>query len=670
MKASEPMTTSIHAQHRPQRVLLVLAMLFSLLALGPASDARAQTEVVVTGSGFGHGVGLSQWGAYQRADDGDTYEEILAHYFQGTQLVNYDEASPDHGPLHVNLVYDTTSITLVARDTDTPLEGGGHAPVTVTRGSDTVALTTNEKATISWGSENDCDVDFFDQSGGTIASWPSGSCDMNFVWDGASENPSTAIEIEGCTLTDFGAFENPIKPCRYALGADIHTLDNDSPARSSAGNDNSYDGLDVILSIDIDDYVFGISEIGYDWPVQALRSQAVAARSYAAANLDAKNPLNEKCGCHVYDTSKSQRYVGWGHIGNNRGQPDGIYTQTYWLAASMITDNQVLVHDDALFNGVMYNGVVEAVYSSSNGGASEAANDQWGGPFKEYLSSVDDPQSLESPNPYRAWSCAVDFNTIEKRVLGSGKTLSAIAVTERNTSGSAKTVTFYPTVGEPVRVSSGTMATLVSWDCNPSRTSLPSKYFDVTVGVPPDPDAAFNDIADSVHRSDIEYLAELGVAMACDAGPGSFCPNDRMRREDLAAFMVKALDLPPTELDYFTDDDGLPHEADINSLAEARITRGCNPPANDRFCPDDTVTRGQTAAFIVRAWELRDAGKGNWFTDDDSSVFERDIDRLKVAGVTKGCNPPENDKYCPDRLLTRAEMSSFLARAIRNLVAP
>ena len=153
----------------------------------------------------------------------------------------------------------------------------------------------------------------------------------------------------------------------------------------------------------------------------------------------------------------------------------------------------------------------------------------------------------------------------------------------------------------------------------------------------------------------------------CDDGPNKFCPDDRMRREDLAAFMVRALDLPATSTDYFHDDDGLPFEDDINSLAEARITLGCNPPTNNEFCPDSTVTRGQTAAFIVRAWGLADAGAGDRFIDDDRSVFEGDIDRLAFAGITKGCNPPDNTRYCPDRLLTRAEMSSFLARALQNL---
>jgi hypothetical protein len=72
----------------------------------------------------------------------------------------------------------------------------------------------------------------------------------------------------------------------------------------------------------------------------------------------------------------------------------------------------------------------------------------------------------------------------------------------------------------------------------------------------------------------------------------------------MAAFLVRALDLPAAPGIDFVDDDGSVFEADIEKLAAAGITRGCNPPANDRFCPNDAVTRGQMAAFLHRALGL------------------------------------------------------------------
>lgn len=120
---------------------------------------------------------------------------------------------------------------------------------------------------------------------------------------------------------------------------------------------------------------------------------------------------------------------------------------------------------------------------------------------------------------------------------------------------------------------------------------------------------------------------------------------------------------PPVGGDYFIDDDGHVFEDDIDWLYESGITKGCNPPINDRFCPDDRVSRGQMAAFLVRALGYVDDGGGDLFLDDDGSVFEGDIDRLGTVGVTRGCNPPVNDRFCPDDHVTRGQMAAFLRRA-------
>jgi beta-lactamase superfamily II metal-dependent hydrolase len=71
------------------------------------------------------------------------------------------------------------------------------------------------------------------------------------------------------------------------------------------------------------------------------------------------------------------------------------------------------------------------------------------------------------------------------------------------------------------------------------------------------------------------------------------------------------------------------------------------------------------AAFLVRGFGYTDPGPGDLFADDDTSVFEDDIDRLAVAGVTRGCNPPSNDRFCPDDSVQRDQMASFLGRALK-----
>jgi hypothetical protein len=131
----------------------------------------------------------------------------------------------------------------------------------------------------------------------------------------------------------------------------------------------------------------------------------------------------------------------------------------------------------------------------------------------------------------------------------------------------------------------------------------------------------------------------------------------------MAAFLRRALGLPGTTTDHFDDDDGSIFEADINAIAEAGMTKGCNPPANDHYCPKDTVRRDSMAAFLRRALSLPNTGTDH-FDDDDGSIFEADINAIAEAGITKGCNPPANNLYCPTEAVTRDQMASFLARAL------
>jgi hypothetical protein len=165
----------------------------------------------------------------------------------------------------------------------------------------------------------------------------------------------------------------------------------------------------------------------------------------------------------------------------------------------------------------------------------------------------------------------------------------------------------------------------------------------------------FTDIATSTFLKDIEWLYLEGITTGCTAT--KFCPKDDVTRGQMAAFLVRALDLPPSTTDAYLDDASNTFEKDINALAAAAITKGCAP---DRFCPDAKVTRGQMAAFLARALDLPPTTT-DFFTDDGSSTFERDIDRLAAAGITTGCTPTT---FCPTANVTREQMAAFLHRAL------
>jgi hypothetical protein len=175
----------------------------------------------------------------------------------------------------------------------------------------------------------------------------------------------------------------------------------------------------------------------------------------------------------------------------------------------------------------------------------------------------------------------------------------------------------------------------------------------------------FSDVSRrNIFVNDIEWLADKGVTKGCNPPTNSrYCPDKTVTRGQMAAFVARVLGLPGYNKDYFRDDNDSVFENDINRVAAAGITKGCNPPKNDRFCPDSKLNRGQMAAFLVRARGYTNDGGGDRFIDDDGLVFERDIDRLATAGVTKGCNPPANNRFCPSNPVTRAQMAAFLHRA-------
>jgi hypothetical protein len=165
----------------------------------------------------------------------------------------------------------------------------------------------------------------------------------------------------------------------------------------------------------------------------------------------------------------------------------------------------------------------------------------------------------------------------------------------------------------------------------------------------------FTDVVNSKFINDITWLAGQGITAGC--GGTSFCPNGLVTRGQMATFLVRALDLPGTSTDYFTDDEGSVHEANINRLRAAGITAGCG---GSRFCPDGLVTRGQMATFLVRGFELPTTST-DYFTDDEGSVHEPNINRLRASGITYGCG---GSSFCPNGIVTRGQMAAFLHRAM------
>ena len=169
-------------------------------------------------------------------------------------------------------------------------------------------------------------------------------------------------------------------------------------------------------------------------------------------------------------------------------------------------------------------------------------------------------------------------------------------------------------------------------------------------------EGGFDDVPPGAQfRTDIGWLVREAITAGC--APALYCPNGLVTRGQMATFLARALDLPSTSTDYFSDDNANKHEVAINRLRAAGITSGCGP---GRFCPDGLVTRAQMASFLSRALDLASTPT-DFFGDDEASTHERAINRLAASGITSGCAP---GRFCPDGIVTRGQMAAFLHRGL------
>ncbi len=181
--------------------------------------------------------------------------------------------------------------------------------------------------------------------------------------------------------------------------------------------------------------------------------------------------------------------------------------------------------------------------------------------------------------------------------------------------------------------------------------------------------SGYDDIAEAgEHAAAVEALAALDILVGTECASKRFCPADPLSRWVMAVWLVRVVhgaEPPVDDSGTFADvGEDVWWVGYVEKLAELGITRGCDlNPA--RYCPDQPVTRAQMASFLTRAFELEPAEPAG-FTDTVGNIHADRIDALAAVNSTVGC-ASDPARYCPTRPVTRAEMASFLARAL-NLV--
>jgi hypothetical protein len=162
--------------------------------------------------------------------------------------------------------------------------------------------------------------------------------------------------------------------------------------------------------------------------------------------------------------------------------------------------------------------------------------------------------------------------------------------------------------------------------------------------------------------TEIGKLSARGVTLGCDAS--NYCPDQVVTRQQMAAFIIRALgefDPPVPPVQRFLD---VPPENPfyrfIDRMAVLGITQGCN---DFNYCPSDPVLRDQMAAFIIRAlgeFNPPVPPSQRFFDVPPTNPFYRFIDRMAVLQITLGCG---GGNYCPTLQVSRGQMAAFLVRA-------
>ncbi|WP_166826879.1 SpoIID/LytB domain-containing protein [Brevibacterium limosum] len=359
-------------------------------------SAKAPSSFAITGSGFGHGVGMSQYGARGMAAAGKTSTQILQHYYTGAKVTTMTKNADTD--LKVQLLTGKKSVTVTPRSGRLRVAVGSK---TVESGSKiSIERTSSGMIKAMVGSQS--------YSGSKIVVEWQGTR----YWKGSS---ATTVSVSGAQ--------------NGATGTYRHGRLEISQLKST---------LNVINVLGLNkEYLPGIAEMPASWQSEALRSQAIASRTYAYRNLGAAKPA---CGCHVYDEVASQRFLGWTHENASDSGPwRRAVAATQTTSGSTVKSARVVTYKGSL---------IDAVYSSSAGNKTHSAAEVWGSSVP-YLVSVDDSPSryASAKNPNASWSVTIKqadmaraFGLADVRSLSVSKTGSGLVKTVKATSGKGKTI--------------------------------------------------------------------------------------------------------------------------------------------------------------------------------------------------------------------------------------
>lgn len=384
------------------------------------------------GSGFGHGIGLSQYGAQGMATEGATGEEIIEHYFPGASLT----PKPMPSNLVVGLLQDRTAENRRFIAVRAESVGGTGKNLTVMLGTSKISVPA--KTAITFGVVNNQ----------VVVYGPNG-----IYQDEKKQNISAPVAI----LT----WGKQIRGSKVSTLVNVTSANSSATAISKLGGNCAFDDcahrykygslnilpysggtLNVTNTLRLtDEYLYGLGEMPSSWKPAALEAQAIAGRSYAYIKYQAKPnaPYRTQCACQIYATTVDQNFVGFAKeyatSGNN------------WAAAVDASTTKV-----AIYNG----NVIETFFSSSTGGYTQPLSQAWGTSGYPWLTKVDDHWSTASTNPNSKWTKIVTQANLVGKLRAAGvnvKDVATFKVTGNYPSGGVSELTVVDSAGRVTVIS-------------------------------------------------------------------------------------------------------------------------------------------------------------------------------------------------------------------------
>jgi peptidoglycan hydrolase-like amidase len=363
----------VRARARRARLAALVGATALAVALA-ALPAAASRTVLITGGGWGHGIGMSQYGAYGRALKGQSPRAILKHYYTGVSV----RRARIPRRIRVGLLQYRDTISF--RSSALGPEGG--------------ALAFKVRG-----------------AGGNLAKGPSST-----VWRvEASSTGGIRLYRNGRAVAAGGRrvfggrrglvvvyrkFSSVVRVAgkgRYALGRLV--VDSYPSASCNAGY-----CLRLVASLSMQHYMLGLGEVPASWPQAVLRAQAIAGRTYAYAKALDLGQHRYPCDCAVYDSTQDQAYIG-----DARRTGSGPYWDD-WKAAVRSTKGVVIKHRGK---------PIEALYSASSGGHTENNENVWGGPRIPYLRGVRDRADAVAANPNHRWGVQLSWRVFGRKLRSS-----------------------------------------------------------------------------------------------------------------------------------------------------------------------------------------------------------------------------------------------------------